>query len=156
MGIQFNRIVRPDLTDIESRLLAEDFVRSKAASLKMVFMSHKIGDKSAEREASYIARTHRVRVYMTEWDERVEGDTNALPAYIMNAIHASNGFLVNVVEQIRASMWIGYEIGGAHALGKTRAKLMYHSVPHLPSVVDVLHRLEDRRDLDSWIVSNVL
>ena len=36
----------------------------------------------------------------------------------MRAIQNSNGFLVNVIAEIAVSMWIGYEIGGAHAMEK--------------------------------------
>ena len=90
----------------------------------MIFLSHKIGDKQAEAEAKYIAEKHRVQVYMAEWDDNVQGDSIELPNNIMIAIRKSDGFLVNVVAEIAVSMWIGYETGGAHAMEKSRAKIM--------------------------------
>ncbi len=121
----------------------------------MVFMSHKTGDDRAETEAQYIKRKHRMSVYMAEWDGRVVGDSNKLPDYIMNAIQRSDGFLVSVIAEIVESMWIGYEIGGAHAMQKSRAKIMYERVGPLPSVVGALESLDDRNALDRWIVTNV-
>ena len=118
----------------------------------MLFMSHKTGDKQAEEEAAYIVRKHGLKVYMTEWDDNVEGDSDQLPDYIMAAIRSSNAFLVNVSARISVSMWIGYEIGGAHALRKSSAKIMYFPISNLPSVVRALHSLRDRnapRQLDS-------
>ena len=85
----------------------------------MVFMSHKTGDDQAEREAKRITRQHRVEVYMAEWDDAVVGDSNQLPDHIMNAIRRSKGFLVSVIPAIAESMWVGYEIGGAHAMQKS-------------------------------------
>ena len=157
MEIRFNKLVRPDQPDIEIRSVAEDVVRSKTAAAgdTMVFMSHKTGDVQAEIEAEYIASKHRVKVYMAEWDGGVVGDSNQLPDYIMNAIRKSDGFLVHVIAEIVESMWIGYEIGGAHAMNKFRAKIMYKAVGRLPSVVGALESLGSRNALDRWIVTNV-
>ena len=111
MAIRFNKLVRPDQPDIQSRSIADDIiVRSKAAGGTMVFMSHKTGDDQAEREAKRITRQHRVEVYMAEWDDDVVGDSNQLPDHIMNAIRQSKGFLVSVIPAIAESMWVGYEI----------------------------------------------
>ena len=122
----------------------------------MVFMSHKTGDKQAESDAEYIAQTHGVQVYVAEWDDQVDGDSKELPDYIMNAIRESDAFLVSVIEEIRISMWIGYEIGGAHALQKSRARIMHNYVRSLPSVVEALESLWTRDGLDLWIRRNVL
>ena len=93
---------------------------------------------------------------MTEWDTTVAGDSAELPEYIMNAIRKSDGLLVNVIAAITRSMWIGYEIGGAHAMRKALAKIMYEEVSPLPSVVGALESLRSRPALDRWIVVNVL
>ena len=157
MGIRFNKLIRPDQPDIESRYVAENVVRSKtaAAADTMVFMSHKTGDVQAEIEAKYIADNHEVKVYMAEWDEHVVGDRDQLPDFIMDAIRKSDGFLVHVIAEIVVSMWIGYEIGGAHAMEKSRAKIMYKAVGRLPSVVGALESLGNRNALDRRIVTNV-
>ena len=118
-------------------------------------MSHKTCDQRAEVEADYIAEKHQVQVYMAEWDDNVQGDSVELPHDIMNAVRKSDGFLVNVVAEIAVSMWIGYEIGGAHAMEKSRAKIMYSHVGRLPSVVGALEMLCNRNELDVWIVRNV-
>ena len=156
MGLRFKKLVQADGTHIEYRSLAESTVRSMGTYDKMVFMSHKTGDRSAEREADYIAGRHGVDVYMAEWDDNVDGDSDDLPSYIMNAIRRCDGFLVNVVDEIRISMWIGYEIGGAHAMRKSRAKIMYHRVSRLPSVVGALEALANRSDLNDWVRRYVL
>ena len=155
MAIRFNRLIRSGQTDTNNRFTAESAVIAKSASDMMVFMSHKTGDLEAEREARYISAEHRVQVYMTEWDDNVQGDSNELPDHIMTAIRKSNGFLVNVIAEIAVSMWIGYEIGGAHAMEKSRAKLMYNDVRSLPSVVGALRSLRSRNELDLWIRTNV-
>lgn len=82
-------------------------------------------------------------------------DSDNLPDHIMRAIRKSDGFLVNVVADIAVSMWIGYEIGGAHAMEKSRAKIMYRQVGRLPSVVGALETLRNRNELDRWITRNV-
>ena len=155
MALRFSRLIRPGLTDMSSSVLAERTVTAKSASDTMIFMSHKTGDQQAEAEAKYIAEKHRVQVYMAEWDDNVQGDSVELPNNIMMAIRKSDGFLVNVVAEIAISMWIGYEIGGAHAMEKSRAKIMYSQVGRLPSVVGALKTLRSRSELDLWIVRNV-
>ena len=156
MAVKFNRLVRRDHAEIDIRNLAEQVVRTKTATDKIVFMSHKTGDWQAEREARRIVRLHGVMVYMAEWDDNVEDDSDELPVYIMNAIRKCDGFLVNVTAAIRISMWIGYEIGGAHAMQKPRARIMYNWIRNLPSVVRALEWLGDREELDEWISKNVL
>lgn len=156
MALRFNRIVRTFQPDIQTRMIAEEVLSSKTASDRILFMSHKTGDDQAVVEARYIAQTYRVQVYMAEWDDNVEGDSNRLPDYIMTAIRKSNGFLVNVIAEIAVSMWIGYEIGGAHAMQKDRAKIMYREVGRLPSVVGALTSLRSRRELDRWIRTYIL
>lgn len=153
MAIMFNRLIRPGLGDTRERVLAESYLNLKSAADTMVFLSHKTGDAKAEVEARYIADKHRVQVYMAEWDDEVYGDSSALPDHIMKAIRQSDGFLVNVIAEIAVSMWIGYEIGGAHAMGKSRAKIMYAQVPRLPSVVGALSSLRNRGELDRWVNS---
>lgn len=156
MAIRFNRLVRPHQAAIEDRFVAESVMLAKAASGTMVFMSHKTGDRQAVREADYIADKHNIKVYMAEWDDNVQRDSNQLPDHIMNAIRNSDGFLVNVIAEIAVSMWIGYEIGGAHAMRKSRAKIMYKEVRGLPSVVHALRSLHSREALDQWVIANVL
>lgn len=151
MAIRFNRLIRPNLTDTDNRFIAEDAVIAKSAYDTIVFMSHKTGDCQAENEAKYISETHLVQVYMTEWDDNVQGDSNELPDHIMKAIRGSDCFLVHVNAEIAESMWIGYEIGGAHAMGKSRAKIMYNMVRRLPSVVGALKTLCNRNELNRWI-----
>lgn len=129
--------------------------RSLEHGKKMVFMSHKTGDTDAECEARYIQRKLGLKVYMAEWDADVHGDSNALPAYIMRAIDVSEAFLVHVIDAIKVSMWLGYEIGGAHAMAKPRAKIMYRTVGGLPSVVDVLDTLDRRSELVWWLQQHV-
>lgn len=133
----------------------ETIQRSLEHGGKMVFMSHKTGDTGAECEARYIRRTLGLKVYMAEWDPNVHGDSNALPAYIMRAIEASEAFLVHVIDAIKVSMWVGYEIGGAHAMARPRAKIMYRTVGGLPSVVDVLETLHHRCMLLGWLQEHI-
>ncbi len=154
MAIRFNKLIQPN-REITSILRSESVLASKAVEDKLVFMSHKTGDPQAEKEAKYISNKHRVYVYMTEWDNYVEGDSYKLPEYIMNNIRICDGFLVSVTEEIAVSMWIGYEIGGAHAMEKPRAKIMYKDVPRLPSVVGALNSLGNRDQLDKWVIDNV-
>ena len=155
MAIRFNKLIQPGQPDISDRYSAQVSMLLEDAGDKMVFMSHKTGDDQAETEARYIKREHRVKVYMAEWDGHVVGDSNQLPDYIMDAIRRSDGFLVSVIAEIVESMWIGYEIGGAHAMEKSRAKIIYERVGRLPSVVGALESLGSRRALDRWIVTNV-
>ena len=156
MAVRFSKLVRPWKDDIDNRYLAERIVIAKADNDKMVFLSHKTGDNRAENEAQHIARTHGVKVYMAEWDDNVQGDSEEVPEQIMKAIRKSDGFLVNVTAAIAISMWIGYEIGGAHAMRKSRAKIMYTQIFGLPSVVGALNSLRSRDELDRWIKTNVL
>ena len=156
MAIRFNKLIQPDAYVIENQLRAQDAVYKKSNKDTMIFMSHKTNDDQAENEARYIVRKHTVEVYMAEWDDKVSGDSNELPDYIMEAIRKSDGFLVNVIDEIRESMWIGYEIGGAHAMQKPRAKIYYDYVYRLPSVVRALSSLRSRPELDRWIVNDVL
>ena len=155
MALRFNRLIRPGLSDMSNSVLAERTVMAKSISDTMIFMSHKTGDQQAEAEAKYIAEKHRVQVYMAEWDDSVQGDSVELPNDIMKAIRKSDGFLVNVIAEIAVSMWIGYEIGGAHAMEKSRAKIMYSQVGRLPSVVGALKTLRNRNELDAWIIRYV-
>ncbi len=157
MALRFNTLVRHDRPDITGLEEAADFVRTKTADLEsMVFMSHKTGDIHAEIEAMRIAEKHHVRVYMAEWDENVVGDTDELPDQIMDAIQESDAFLVHVIAQIKNSMWIGYEIGGAHAMSKERARIMHTKIDDddLISVVRALDPLGTPFEVDSWIRRN--
>ena len=151
MAIRFNRLLRPGLQDHVSRAQADSTLSSMAPAERLVFMSHATADRLAESEARYIVSKHNVAVYLAEWDDNVQGDSNQLPDYIMNAIRRSNGFLVNVSAAIGTSMWIGYEIGGAHAMGKSRARRMHDRIVSLPSVVTALKSLDNRTELDQWI-----
>jgi len=156
VALRFNKLLRPYRSAETRELLAEAAVRTKSVGDRMVFMSHKTGDRDAEEKAEYIKRTHGVYVYMVEWDASVQGDSNELPETIMKAIRQSDGFLVNVIADIVTSMWIGYEIGGAHAMKKSRAKIMYIPVGRLPSVVRALDSIRSQSALDRWISRHVL
>ena len=151
MAIRFNKLIRPGFPDTNNRFSAESAITSKSASDTIVFMSHKTHDLRAEAEAKYISEKHGIQVYMAEWDDNVQSDSDEMPDHIMRAIRGSDGFLVNVVAEIAVSMWIGYEIGGAHAMRKSRAKIMYNEVHRLPSVVNALSSLRNRNELDQWI-----
>lgn len=151
MAITFNKLIRPNLADVQQLTLAESHIRDKSVIDTMIFLSHKTGDIKAEVEARYISEKHHILVYMAEWDDRVYRDSAELPDHIMNAIQRSEGFLLNVIPEIGTSMWIGYEIGGAHAMGKSQAKIMYELVGRLPSVVGVLPSLRSRNELDRWV-----
>lgn len=155
MAIKFNRLIRSGRMYTDNIFLAESAVKSRSVSDKMVFMSHKTGDLKAEIVAEYISKNHHVQVYMAEWDDNVHGDSNELPDQIMTAIRESDAFLVNVIAEIAVSMWIGYEIGGAHAMKKSRAKIMFTEVSYLPSVVSALKTLRSRNELDIWIRTNI-
>lgn len=156
MAIKFNKLVRPNQADTSLRSIADDVLARKSAADKLVFMSHKTGDARAAADARYIADTHRVDVYMAEWDAAVAGDSDELPGHIMNAIRKSDGLLVSVIAAIAESMWIGYEIGGAHAMRMDLARIMHEEVGRLPSVVSALEPLRSRSALDRWIRVNVL
>ena len=151
MALRFNRLIRPNLPDTTYSDRAERIVTAKSAGDIMVFMSHKTGDAQAETIAKDIANRHKIEIYMAEWDDTVQTGSIDLPEHIMRAIRKSDGFLVNVIAEIAVSMWIGYEIGGAHAMHKPRAKIMYAPVPRLPSVVSALASLTDQYAVDQWI-----
>ena len=178
IGIKFNRIVfgeheRFDITDRDiARMVVSAFQGEDAEvhlrrlsryltpqqianAKKLVFMSHKTGDKGAEKVARYIWSQHKVAVYMAEWDGAItDPGSPALPDHIMQAIRFSRGFLVHVIAQIADSMWIGYEVGGAHVLDKPRARIMYNArspASPLPAVVGALQGLDNEAALDSWI-----
>ena len=153
MAIKFNRLIRPDLPDTTNWLPVGIDMLYKSATEPMIFMSHKTGDRQAEQEANYISNQHGVQVYMVEWDDNIQGDSNELPYYIMFAIRKSDGFLVNVIPNLAVSMWVGYEIGVAHAMEKPSAKIMYSQMLGLPSVVGALSTLHSRSGLDRWIRS---
>ena len=155
MALRFNRLVRRDQSTTIRLNEATEFVRTKTAAFEtMVFMSHKTGDYHAEIQAKRIAKKHNVQVYMAEWDENVVGDTDELPEHIMDAIQESDAFLVHVIAQIKNSMWIGYEIGGAHAMNKARARIMHTTVTGLPSVVRALDSLDTELEVDDWVRRN--
>lgn len=146
-------LLRDDTADSLRRL---NFTPAHIETLqKLVFMSHKTGDTAAEREARYISSKHKVAVYMAEWDGAItDPGSPALPDHIMQAIRVSRGFLVHVIARIADSMWIGYEVGGAHVLDRPRARIMYNagaSAPPLPAVVGALDGLDNEAALDSWI-----
>ena len=149
--VRFNRLVRPSGARVTSLMEADRVM--KASATTTLFLSHKTGDYAAGREADYIAETHDVEVYMAEWDPDVDGDSNELPEHIMDNIRQSDGFLVCISPLIATSMWVGYEIGGAHAFRKSRAKVTYnYPIPSdMPSVVESLRPLGSRRALDRWI-----
>lgn len=155
MAIRFNKFIRLQATILNLSEARQAVFSKTAVSPKMVFMSHKTGDRQAEEEAKYINRKHGVEVYLVEWDDNVGDNSDRLPEHIMDAIRKSDGFLVHVIAEIAVSMWIGYEIGGAHAMGKSRAKIMYNRVSRLPTVVNVLESLLSRYALDRWILREV-
>ena len=151
----FNKLIVHDRrADIVSAYYADNFFARNPEYL-VIFMSHKTGDTQAEREARRISEKHEVEVYMAEWDKSIEGDSKELPEHIMKAIRSCRAFLVHVVSAIANSMWIGYELGGAHAMQKQRAKITYQKVCDLPSVVEALESLDDTYAVDQWIRENL-
>lgn len=157
--VRFNRIFYLDYTGTaqETRsAAARASVRRQAPGSRQVFISHKTNDSQAEDLARYITSRHRIITYLAEWDPNVRYDSLKLPDYIMREIQISQGFLVNVRPQIAISMWVGYEIGGAHAHGIPSAKMMFSPVSGMPSVVEALESLKSYPDLDNWIGSHVL
>ena len=152
--VRLNKVITPNLEEHSFLDRATQYV--EGSTLKQIFMSHKTGDQEAERVAKHIAQKHRVIVYLAEWDTNVSGDSPTLPDYIMKQIKRSNGFLVHVTPRIAISMWVGYEIGGAHASGIPRAKLMKQTHYDLPSVVEALRRISSDHELDTWITVYVL
>ena len=155
---RFNKAFYPDFTGA-----ARETVHRATASAQWwvrgrnkVFISHKTNDLEAERLAKYITRVYRVVTYLAEWDPYVRDDSPTLPDYIMDHIQSSHGFLVSVIPEITFSMWVGYEIGGAHAHQVPRAKIMFSPVSGMPSVVEALESLRNSSELDSWIRREVL
>ena len=152
MGVRFSGFVSGatgaavSFSNVESELR-----KSRSVGTKLLFLSHKTNDPTAEALAEAIGKDG-VDVYMAEWDDDVTVDpgNEALPSSIMKHIHRSDGFLVNANEAIRVSMWVGYEIGGAHALQKQRAKFMRRRVV-LPSVVAVLETLDSYPKVIEWV-----
>ena len=155
--VRFNRAFYPDNTGTirtTSTFLAEN-VQRQVRSRKKIFISHKTNDSHAEALALYITQKHRLVTYLAEWDPNANPSSPTLPDYIMTQIRTSRGFLVSVRPQIAISMWVGYEIGGAHAHGVPRAKLVFSAVGSMPSVVEALHALRSRQQLDAWITTNI-
>lgn len=154
MGIHFNRLVNGPTYQTRSIVEASDSIRGKATSTKVIFLSHKTEDSAnAEALGEYIYNTYGAWAYLTKWDDNVESDDVALPDYIMYRIRACNGLLVSVTTRISVSMWVGYEIGGAHAMQKNLARYMHYNLPILPSVVAALPSIESYADLGNWIRS---
>ena len=153
MGIRISRVVGEETRTINDSFEARSSLRRVKSSYgtKALFLSHKTGDHSADALARHINLNYPVIVYMAEWDDHIDHtEQTVLPDYIMEIIQGSDGFLVNVSSAIAVSMWVGYEIGGAHALGKNRAKFISQYVSNLPSVVDALDSI-DHQSLGSWI-----
>lgn len=155
-AVRFNRAFYPDATGtVRVTAAFDESVRRQVSGRKKVFISHKTNDHKAEELAEYITRRHHVVTYLAEWDPGVNPDSPTLPDYIMKHIRTSHGFLVSVRPQIAISMWVGYEIGGAHAHGVSRAKMVFDQVPAMPSVLKAIQALRNRPELDSWIRANV-
>ena len=157
-SVSFNRAFYPD-DDTgaihETAAFMAESVQRRVRSRKKIFISHKTNDHHAEHLARDITRRHRLVTYLAEWDPNVNTDSPSLPDYIMGQIRTSQGFLVSVGPQIAISMWVGYEIGGAHAHGVPRAKIMFDAPRPMPSVVEALEALRNRPQLDAWITTNV-
>ena len=154
--VRFNKAFYPGPTGTIQE--AADFtasVQRQASGRKKVFISHKTNDHKAEELAKYITHQHRIVTYLAEWDPSVNPNSPTLPDHIMKHIRTSHGFLVSVRPQIAISMWVGYEIGGAHAHGVPRAKMVFDQVPAMPSVLKAIQALRNRPELDSWIRANV-
>ena len=155
--VRFNRAFYPDYTgsagEIKSAAVASS--HRQATRGQQIFISHKTNDPQVEDLARYITIQHGIITYLAEWDPNVWHDSLALPDYIMREIRNSQGFLVKVRPQIAISMWVGYEIGGAHAHGVPSAKMMFSHVSGMPSVVEALKSLMSYPDLDNWIGSHV-
>ncbi len=155
--VRFNKAFYPDQTGTvqETASFGVQSVQRNVRGRRKIFVSHKTNDSHAEDVAQYITRRHRIVTYLAEWDPNVDPDSRRLPDYIMAQIRTSQGFLVSVRPQIAISMWVGYEIGGAHAHRVSRAKLVFDAVHGMPSVVDALDALRSRSELDTWITINV-
>ena len=154
--VRFNTAFYPTDTGFaQTASFAEDTIQKQSRQRRKVFISHKTNDVHAENLAKYITRKHRVITYLAEWDPNVHADSPTLPDYIMRHIRTSQGFLVSVRPQIAISMWVGYEIGGAHAYSVPRAKIMFTRATGLPSVVEALPPLANHDELDVWIAKEV-
>ena len=161
-SVSFNRAFYPDddtgaireTAAFMDEFMAES-VQRRVRLHKKIFISHKTNDHHAENLARDITRRHRLVTYLAEWDPNANTNSPSLPNYIMGQIHTSQGFLVSVRPQIAISMWVGYEIGGAHAYGVPRAKIMFNAPGPMPSVVEALKALHNRSQLDAWITTNV-
>ena len=156
-SVRFNKAFYPDEggTTRETASFMAESVQRHVRGRRKVFVSHKTNDTHAEAVAQYITRQHGIVTYLAEWDPNVNPTSLALPDYIMTHIRTSNGFLVSVRPQIAISMWVGYEIGGAHAHGVPRAKVVFTPVPTMPSVLEALEPLRSNQELDTWIRTNV-
>ena len=156
--VRFNRVFFPDHAGSvgEAKSAASAGAQRRATGRKQVFISHKTHDSQAEEVARYITSQHGIITYLAEWDPNFRHDSLALPDYIMREIQVSHGFLVNARPQIAVSMWVGYEIGGAHAHEGPSAKMMFSQVSGMPSVVEALKSLKSYLDLDEWIRSHVV
>ena len=154
--VRFNRAFYPDATGtVRETAEFTASVRRQVSGRKKVFISHKTNDPHAEELAQYITRRHHIVTYLAEWDPGVNPNSPTLPDYIMDHIRTSQGFLVSVRPQIAISMWVGYEIGGAHAHRVPRAKMVFDPVHAMPSVLEAIRALHTRSELDSWITANV-
>ena len=154
--VRFNRAFYPDDAGIIQETAAfTESVRRQVSGRKKVFISHKTNDRHAEQLAQYITRQHRVVTYLAEWDPGANPSSPTLPDHIMNHIRTSQGFLVSVRPQIAISMWVGYEIGGAHAHSVPRAKMVFDAVGAMPSVLEAIRALRSHSELDAWIAANV-
>lgn len=156
--VRFNKAFYPDYSGVPREVgsLATASSQRHPPGRLQVFISHKTNDPDSEDLARYITRMHGVITYLAEWDPNVIADSPSLPDYIMREIQRSRGFLVNVRPEITISMWVGYEIGGAHAHQVPRAKIMFKPVIGIPSVVESLESLRNLQDLDGWIRREVL
>ena len=152
--IRFNKLVYPDTPMSSYReltLLSEANRRYEQTGSKKLFLSHKTGDTAAEELARKLAKKLRITVYMAEWDPNVSGDSPELPDYIRKHIETSNGFLVYANQKI-ATMWVGYEIGVAHATSRHRARVTTSLLePDLPSVVLALRKLSNDYEIENWV-----
>ncbi len=155
--VRFNKAFYPDQTGTtrETASFMSESVQRHVRGRRKVFISHKTDDSHAEGTAQYITRRHGVVTYLAEWDPSVNPNSPTLPDYIMTHIRTSHGFLVSVRPQIAISMWVGYEIGGAHAHRVPRAKLLFDIVHGMPTVVEALAPLRTRPELDAWIATHV-
>ena len=156
--VRFNKAFFPDVSGSpqETYSLVGDRVERQVRGRPRILISHKTNDPQAEDLARHTTRHHGIVTYLAVWDLEARPDSLEFPEYIMRRIQPSQGFLVSVRPQIAVSMWVGYEIGGAHAHGVPRAKTMFSPVSHMPSVVEALERLRSFQELDSWVRRHVL